>query len=164
MTAPEVTPDQVPDELIEVARQAFNAAPQKRDGKPTRMRYALAAVLTALAQQDEQPAQQPAPAAGPPWPGPRITLLPNGLGIGVHQLLVEGRDVSSAVRRARLRIEPGCWPLLDLELHVYEHGSIDADGVQIILPPETVHALQTLGWTPPKQPEQHQQHEQHERS
>lgn len=36
-------PEDVPDELIHIAQEAWHTAPQKRDGKPTRMRYALAA-------------------------------------------------------------------------------------------------------------------------
>lgn len=37
-------PEDVPDQMIVTARDAANRAPQKRDGKPTRMRHALAAV------------------------------------------------------------------------------------------------------------------------
>jgi len=36
-------PVDVPDELIRIAQEAWRTAPQKRDGQPTRMRYALAA-------------------------------------------------------------------------------------------------------------------------
>ena len=36
-------PADVPDELIRIAQEAWRTAPQKRDGQPTRMRYALAA-------------------------------------------------------------------------------------------------------------------------
>lgn len=155
MTSPqEITPEEVPDKLVETARQAFRTAPVKRDGQPTRLRYALAAVMNALAQQAEhlaQPlAQDPVPDTGPaPWPGPQITLRPNAHGHGVHQLLVDGQDISRAVRRAVLRTEPGCWPRLDVELKIYEHGGIDATGAEVVLPPETVLALKALGWGPP---------------
>lgn len=54
MPATPMNPDAVPDELVDLAREAFNAAPQKRDGKPTRMRHALAAVLPAAAQRDAE--------------------------------------------------------------------------------------------------------------
>lgn len=40
-----MNPENVPGELIVIACDAWRAAPQKRDGKPTRMRYALAAVM-----------------------------------------------------------------------------------------------------------------------
>lgn len=90
-----------------------------------------------------------APTEERPWPGPRITLVPNGRGPGVHQLLADGQDISRAVRRAVLRMEPGCWPRLDLELCVYEHGGIDTTGAEVVLPPETVLALKALGWGPP---------------
>jgi hypothetical protein len=46
-----MSPDDVPDQLIVAARDAWNAAPQKRDGKPTRMRHALAAVWPEIEQQ-----------------------------------------------------------------------------------------------------------------
>lgn len=39
-----MNPEDVPDQMIVTARDAANRAPQKRDGKPTRMRHALAAV------------------------------------------------------------------------------------------------------------------------
>lgn len=44
-------PDGVPAQLIETANEAWQAAPQKRDGKPTRMRYALAAVWPQIQRQ-----------------------------------------------------------------------------------------------------------------
>lgn len=46
-----MTPEDVPEELIDLARAASNAAPQKRDGKPTRMRHALAAVWPKIERQ-----------------------------------------------------------------------------------------------------------------
>lgn len=39
-----MNPEDVPDQMVVTARDAANQAPQKRDGKPTRMRHALAAV------------------------------------------------------------------------------------------------------------------------
>jgi hypothetical protein len=46
-----MNPEDVPADLIEIASEAHRTAPQKRDGKPTRMRYALAAALTEFEQQ-----------------------------------------------------------------------------------------------------------------
>lgn len=147
MTTGTVEPDDVPDELIEVARQAWTSAPQKRDGKPTRMRHAAAAILSFLAQQDA--AAEPVAEAAP---SPRVTLRTNTPAVGVHQVLVDGHDISRACRRARLLLDPGCWPRLDLELKIIESGGVDAAGAEVVLPPETMLALEALGWTPPGPP------------
>lgn len=50
MAAP-VDPEQIPAQLVHLAKEAWNTAPQKRDGKPTRMRHALAAVIPAIREQ-----------------------------------------------------------------------------------------------------------------
>lgn len=44
-------PEDVPEAWIALAREAHRTAPQKRDGKPTRMRHALAAVIPAIRAQ-----------------------------------------------------------------------------------------------------------------
>ncbi len=44
-------PSEVPDQLIVTAREAYNTAPQKRNGQPTRMRYLLAAVWPEIERQ-----------------------------------------------------------------------------------------------------------------
>lgn len=44
-------PEDVPSEWIWIAREAHRTAPQKRDGKPTRMRHAIAAVAPLIRAQ-----------------------------------------------------------------------------------------------------------------
>lgn len=86
----------------------------------------------------------------PGWP--RVTLSINDPRPGLHRLEVDGVDIGPACRRAELRVSPGCWPQLALELNLTEVGSIQTDGVEIVLPPETRHALKRMGWSPPAPP------------
>lgn len=46
-----MTPDDVPQQLVHTAQQAWHNAPQRRNGEPTRMRHALAAAWPEIERQ-----------------------------------------------------------------------------------------------------------------
>lgn len=65
---------------------------------------------------------------------------------GVGAIAVNGHDISNAVTGLTIGAGPGQAPYVQMTLR----GVVDlTTPARIELPPETVQALQTLGWTPP---------------
>lgn len=68
------------------------------------------------------------------------------------RVILDGTDVSGAVRRLTVRAKAGRPSDIELDLSVVDVTRIDSDHAQVLNPPATRDALVTLGWTPP--PEQ----------
>ncbi|WP_028192937.1 hypothetical protein [Salinispora pacifica] len=71
------------------------------------------------------------------------------LGRAGGRVILDGTDVSGAVRRLTVRAEAGCLPDIELDLSIVDATRIDSDHAQMLIPPATRDALVTLGWTPP---------------
>lgn len=71
---------------------------------------------------------------------------------GVHQLLIDGHDVSKAVTSLTLNLEGGGSPELHLRLDNFDLARYDHPDTKIVLTDPTRDALIALGWTPPAEP------------
>jgi hypothetical protein len=71
------------------------------------------------------------------------------------RIVVEGHDISDAVRSYEVRQSVGDMPTMTVELVLPDAASIVEDpaiaqGAKVILGRETQEALVALGWTPPE--------------
>lgn len=66
------------------------------------------------------------------------------------RVLVDGHDISHAVRAVTWESEVGHRPRLLLDLDVYDVTSLSSQDTEIRIPDDTRDALIKLGWTPPE--------------
>lgn len=79
----------------------------------------------------------------------QVVITPNAPGLGLHRFEVDGHDITHAVHKAALWLEPGCLPELEVELHLLESRRLEAEDAVVSVPAATREALVALGWTPP---------------
>lgn len=68
-----------------------------------------------------------------------------------HRLEIDGRDVSDAVTRAQLVIDPAEGHVLRLDMVVLVDDA--STNARVIVDEKTAEALKLIGWTPPEVPE-----------
>jgi hypothetical protein len=69
----------------------------------------------------------------------------------MKRILVDGQDISSAVRGVILKSRVDELDTVLLELHVVEGTGMESGDARVMIPPQTHDALVALGWTPPGQ-------------
>lgn len=79
---------------------------------------------------------------------PGISLVSDGGLAHTARLLLDGHDVSSMVRKARLTVESGEHHVLELELIPYPLG-VSLNKTDVRIPEDMADVLVRLGWTPP---------------
>jgi hypothetical protein len=79
----------------------------------------------------------------------RIAITTNTPRLGLHQLAVDGHDISHGVSTLTMRLESGSLPVVELELGIVEIERVEAEEAELYIPDATRDALITLGWTPP---------------
>lgn len=78
----------------------------------------------------------------------RVTLVGSHEAPNTAQLLIDGKDISSAVTSLRLDIDTGSEHRLELQLTAFPLA-VQLEGVKVRVDDETAEILQWLGWTPP---------------
>ncbi len=69
------------------------------------------------------------------------------------KVLVDGHDISKAVRGLRIDVEAGYPMEVTLDLVVLKASEIDSEGAKIAMPEATERLLIEAGWTPPAVPD-----------
>ena len=65
------------------------------------------------------------------------------------RVVVNGMDISSAVRGLRWESEVGSVPRMTLDLHLFDVTTVGSPETEIVVPIATRDTLIALGWTPP---------------
>lgn len=79
-------------------------------------------------------------------PRHHVAVASTGL---THRLVIDGTDVSRAVRSCTLHLTSGEQPLMLLDPCVVALDTTEADGVVVLVNEATADLLISLGWTPP---------------
>lgn len=69
---------------------------------------------------------------------------------GHARVLLDGHDISHAVRAMTWEFEVDHVPQLILDLPIHDITSLDSEDTEILIPDDTREALIKLGWTPPE--------------
>lgn len=65
------------------------------------------------------------------------------------QVIVDGVDLTNAVRAITWRTAVDERPSMDVELRIFDVTTVSSKDTEMLLPNETIEALIALGWTPP---------------
>lgn len=66
-----------------------------------------------------------------------------------HKLIVDGVDLSAAVRSAHLTMASGELPTLTFDPIIFRLDEVDLKAARVVVPDRAAKRLIALGWTPP---------------
>lgn len=66
-----------------------------------------------------------------------------------RQIILDGQDITGAVRRVSVETDGLLPPQVWLDLNIHEVTRLDSEHAEVLIPGNVVETLIALGWTPP---------------